>query len=228
MSRRPCQPLLLLVLASSLACTLITKADDSAERCETAEDCDQPKDKRYQAVCEFGQEGLDPEEVDMVCVAAFALVNCNPANFTASHPVTELMDSLSPSDYASPCDGDMAGNMGCPPPCDDGLSPNADNICDDDDPDTPPAIKSNTDDYLYQDILDQFCRSFFCDRDFVCDKDGYNCKPCDPSMSYGKSGCGDLYINGELSCLYTTDAELDASCQAPDSDWNNPTFGDCS
>jgi hypothetical protein len=212
---------------------LVTKPRDDADRCETAEDCDQPVDKRYQAVCEFGdeglEEGLDPEDVDMVCVAAFALVSCNLNDFNEGHPVYDLMESLSPPDYASLCDGDQAGNMGCPgPPCDDGLSANDDGICDDDDPNTPPAIRSNPDDYLYQDILDQFCRSFFCDRSFVCDTDGDTCKPCDPNMPYGNSGCGDLYINGELSCLYNTSAELDSSCQAPDSDWDNPTFGTCS
>jgi hypothetical protein len=232
MSRRPRHPLSLLLLAISVGCSWITKPDDDVARCETAEDCDQPEDNRYQTLCKFGDKGLeedlDPADVDMVCVADYALVSCNPNDFDDTHPVTVLKESLSASEYAAKCEGEQEGNMGCPgPDCDDGLSVNEQGFCDDDDPDTPPAIQSNSGDYLHQDVLDQFCRSFFCDLDFVCDTDGHNCKPCDPDMPYGNSGCGDLYLAGELSCVYTTAAELKDSCKAPDSDWNDPTFGEC-
>jgi hypothetical protein len=230
--RRLCS--LVLLSGLGLGCSLFPRADgDTAEFCETAEDCEQPEDKRYRTVCKFGEEGeaegLDPDDADMICVSDFAPLGCNPDNFGPDHPVTLLLEEYPRTSYTSVCEGDAAGSKGCPgPPCDDGLSPNDHGACDDDDPSTPAAIPADPSEHVHQDILDQYCRWFFCDRSFVCDTDGFACKPCDPSRDYGNGGCGELYVEGELSCHYLDRDGLQSECDdRKDPDMSNPAFGDC-
>ncbi len=225
--------LLGLGLGIGLGCTAILAPKDDVETCNNVDDCPPPEDGRYEARCV-----REDTDFDGVCVAGFrSNISCDEGAYgipEQGHPFAVAFDEWATGDRymftACTNDPNLAGSQGCPPPCKDGLSENAFGVCDDDDPSTPPAVQP-TSDLVGQDVRDQFCRSFFCDNRFVCDRSNESrplCVLCDPDKPYGQGGCGDLYIGGAPSCIYQTAAELDAACKAPDVSLDMVSFGDCS
>jgi len=111
--------------------------------------------------------------------------------------------------------------QGCRPQdgaCQGTLSPHEiSRRCDDSDLDTPPAVAAEPM-VSGQDVLDQFCRSVYCDIDFACRAQDFRCVPCELGKSIGAGGCGDLYLEGERSSVYESADELVAQCGGPDLD----------
>ena len=221
---------LLAGLGLGLGCSAILAPRDDVETCNNVDDCPTPEDGRYEARCV--REDLD---FAGVCVAEFrSNISCDEMVYgpvEKGHPFAVAFDEYaSASRYMfSACNDDpnLAGTQGCPPPCKDGLVENDFGVCDDQDPDTPPAVPP-TNELVGQDIRDQFCRSFFCDGRFVCDSTSMLCVECDPTKPYGQGGCGEIYIAGAPSCIYQSQAELDMACPAPDVTIETVSFGDCS
>ncbi len=211
-------------LGIGLACTAILNPRDDVERCGAATDCEGTGDKRYVVECRF-EEGVDSTEVDGVCVAEFAQPSCNPANYAnPEHPLTIALSMRgNASNYL--CDTpELEGQLGCPPRSTDGgcaeglavvngtcLVPGSDMV----------SLAVGGTELYGQDILDQFCRSYFCDEQFVCDRDsGFICVPCDPDEPFGNGGCGTVVARGAESCIYDND-----DCDAPNSNVDKPNFG---
>lgn len=170
--------------------------------CEEDSDCEQPEDNRYRAVCAANDEG------EMVCTAGFSVIGCGPEAYVDA-PWAGLMD---PERYEGNCEA-SPGTRSCAPPCVAGLEENEHGVCDDDDPSTPiagPVVPG-------QDVLDQICRSFFCDEAFVCESDRSVCEPCDATKPFGRGGCGAIYLGDQLSCAYQSPPELERDCHAPHS-----------
>lgn len=246
-------------LVSSLACTAILTPRDDVQRCGSTTDCDPPDDARFVVECRFDEENidLDSTQVDKVCVPEFRDVNCDPrpgtSGRTEEDPLVVAFDDLSSaSRYTSCSDEGVAGTQGCPPApgegCADGLVPQEREggtvICDDEDPNTPPATAnrpgagfnapaSDTADpgLLGQDVLDQYCKSFFCDDQWVCDRETFSCVQCDPELPIGLGGCGQIYIEGSPSCVYIDGATLEDTCDAEGATaeelLSDPSFGSC-
>ncbi len=212
-------------LSSSVACSLILNPRDDVQRCGNVDDCETPEDSRYEAVCISDPDAdIDTTQVEQVCVAQFRDVSCDPMGYDQDGEFRALVDSRGFSDYACPTASDppVPGVRGCPPEdgCAAGLEV-IDGVCDD--PTAPvPSINLNSfSDLDAQDVKDQFCRGFFCDEEYVCNSTLNACERCDPSKPYGEGGCGTVFTQGTQSCVY------DSACAAPDSDVNEPIFGDC-
>ena len=222
--------LLGLTLGLGLGCSLALKPRDDVETCDNVDECPVPEDNRYDPRCI-----REDTDIPGVCVAEFREdLSCDEDAYglpEGGHPFAVAFDDFSgASRYDSKCtEADNQGAMGCPGPCKSGLSENANGVCDDDDPNTPPAVQASAD-LAGQDIRDQFCRSYFCDSKFVCDRSNESrpvCVPCDPDKPFGQGGCGDLYMGGMRSCIYQDDAALESACLAPDSAADKVAFGDC-
>ena len=224
---------LLLALASGLACTAIFAPRDDVQRCGTSDDCEATGDNRYVAVCRFDPENmLDSTEVDKICVADFAVIACRPSdwdNNNPEHSFTEKVDQC--DDITLECDMDRLGSEGCERPpageCDPGLEPNDNGICVEEGSDE--IIVSDAD-FREQAVLDQFCKSYFCDDEFVCDasEDSATCVRCDPELPFGEGGCGLLYANGAPAPVYVLGDELEEQCDPGEADPDDMLFGDCS
>jgi hypothetical protein len=201
---------------------------DDIEGCGNADDCGDPADHRYVSVCI-----VEDRDIEGVCVADFRSdLNCNEMVYVEGEPMgpyATAWNALSgAARYSSDCSDPMfQGTKGCPGPCQGGLTVNGNGVCDDGS--GPPAVQSKSE-YIGQDLRDQFCASYFCDEDFVCNRANPSqplCTRCDPNAPYGEGGCGRLYINGAMSCAYQTQAQLDDACAAPDAATLNVTFGAC-
>jgi hypothetical protein len=177
---------------------------------------------------------------DQVCSAIYdTAIGCNGSNTSPlTHPFRVAYDEAIKADYYQLCASEHLGLPGCrpcssalnlddSPQCDNGSGENkskcvdgseaddATGVCSGDGPwPTYPAnAKGPSDDSLEgQDVLDQYCRSFFCDEDFVCDRDTFKCIKCDPEGDYGEGGCGDLYVNGARSTVYQDQDTLESRC----------------
>ncbi len=214
-------------LGSSLACSLILNPRDDVQRCDNVDDCETPEDSRYQAVCISDEAAdIDTTQVDQVCVAEFRVVSCDVMGYEADGEFRALFDSRTSLDYACPAASDppVPGVQGCPP--EDGCAARLeiiDGICEDPAAEVSSVNLRSVDNLRAQDVKDQFCRGFFCDDEYVCNSaDGLNaCERCDPSKPFGEGGCGTVYTQGTPSCVYSSE------CAAPDSDVNEPIFGDC-
>ena len=225
--------------ASTVSCTVIFAPRDDVQRCGSADDCDPTGDRRYIAECRFDPDNvdLDTTQVDKICIAAFNRPSCDPDSYSGNSPYFTAIMELAQTSRYSPMGmtcADLGGVIGCPPPagggCDPNLEPNADGVCDDPDSETPARNVASAPeglDYVGQDVRDQFCRSFFCEADFVCDTTDNLCVRCDPDKEYSEGGCGQIYIAGAPSCVYQTGDGLDDSCAAPNGDPGEPTFGVC-
>jgi hypothetical protein len=226
------QALLLIAGFTASACTAILVPDkdgkdDGVLRCNNVDDCpDDLGDNRFRYQCEYG-EGQDPMS-SKVCVADFEEVECDPtmAPYAGDHPFAEAYadatDNASKSQYVG-CTPENIGKQGCgfsmDVACADGLAPNEDGICDDSDPNTPPAISPTkipeSIEAAGQDVRDQFCRWRFGDENWVCDTTENLCRECDSDKEFGEGGCGLLYLQGAPSTVYTdlSDANVDGDLE---------------
>ena len=220
-------------LCCGLACTLILEPDDAVNRCGSPDDCPSTGDNRYVAECRFDPgSDLDSTEVDKVCVAAFKVISCNPMDYPGEggepSPFQAAFADAESFEHLALC-ADTPGALGCPPEqgagCNEGLEVR-DGLCQQPGatavygrgrfPDT--ALPG-------QDVLDQFCRSFFCTDEWVCDTDDFTCVRCNDDDPYGQGGCGAVVSENQLSCYYTPN--LGEVCDGPDADVMMPVFGNC-
>ena len=70
-------------------------------------------------------------------------------------------------------------------------------------------------------MLDQACRHFFCDRNFVCNRNTNACVPCDPNAAPGEGGCAETFINGGRSQILMSKTEFEAG----EPECGNRSFG---
>jgi hypothetical protein len=204
-----------LALAAAVSCTAILKPDDQAERCGTPMDCSPTGDNRYVPLCVFDEEatGIDSTKVEKICVASYKNIACT-VDITVT--VDDLVQDCGGTGGYGPCT--TAGVFGCPPDvtgCLNGLVVNAYGTCDDENADTPPAIAGslvNSMNLTSPDILDAFCRGYFCDDEFVCVMG--SCVKCDPELPYGMGGCGEIYRDGVLSSVYNSNWNEDECSDA--------------
>jgi hypothetical protein len=169
-------------------------------------------------------------------VADYREISCQPADYMMMHPFLDAYDEAVDDDSIGSyvgCTVDNLGKQGCGISmgisCEPGLALNDVDICDDDDPATPPAISPTKvpDDIeaAGQDVVDQFCRWRFGDENWVCDTTGsqgkWICRDCDPAEEFGKGGCGTLYLQGAPSTVYTDLADANDGTK-PDTE---VTFG---
>lgn len=213
-----------LLLVTSGGCTLIldpARHDDVA-RCDFDDDCPLADDPRYELYCTVAEPYADqPRDFPKICAPRPA-VSCDPREYPFASLFArrhrEATGTL--GRYDEHC-SDLDGVAGCLPPaegCADGLSPHeASGRCDDDDPDTPPAIAAEPV-VAGQDVLDQFCRSVFCDITFACDTTHFRCVPCELGTRIGSGGCGDLFLDGERSTAYQSSAQLVDECGGAERD----------
>ena len=222
-------PLIATSLLFGLACTAILNPRDDVQRCGSATDCKASTDNRYVVECVFPEESdLDSTEVDKVCVADFKPLNCDAMSLMASNPdhrLAVVWDALRGGSRYS-CSPETEGSKGCQPreadgQCNDGLTLQ-NNFCTDGDALAVNMLAFDTE--LYgQDVLDQYCKQFFCDNDFVCDTSDFTCVKCDEDAPLGEGGCAQVWVNGAPSCVYTPDVE--DVCDGPDAEETEPVFG---
>jgi hypothetical protein len=243
-----------LAALASLGCNFIMNPDgDGVFRCDNPDDCDVPladalSDQRGQSRCAAvggGGGGFTESQDNKVCsVVDRDNVSCNPNVIMGDDtiPVGKTYNQALAQAGAYTCLPEQYGSAGCPPSggsCNDGLelrkykslSGDATNpdvtevqVCS---PKGEAAVAPNTALRGF-DVLDQHCRSFFCDDSFVCNRgtgtsSGWRCVRCDPDRPYGNGGCGTLYLQGAPSTVYTADLGGDA-CEAR-ADFNKTDFG---
>lgn len=223
------------IMVVTTACSFVFDPErrDGVVRCHSDADCPEPEDNRWAQECMLSEdidlEGLD---ADRVCVAVFNPLSCFAFHYPPDSRFRLLYGAATSNQgarYESVCK-EHPGAQGCKPlpdgDCLDGLEVDErTERCDDDDPATPPALEPRAS-IAGQDVQDQFCRSFFCDIDFVCDNTGEaTCVPCELGRSLGHGGCGDLYFEGERSPVYEPAEELEANCLAPDSSEEDVNIG---
>lgn len=198
------------------ACTAILvpdEEDDGVVRCNTTDDCPKLDDNRFVAQCDRADGQSDSS--DKVCIADFDDVSCGGEAYDGEHPLTlAYMDAVAAKAFYGQCAEENRGKRGCQPQaggvCNEGLEiNNLSGACDDPGAAIPAVYPPSAGgvDIAGQDAKDQFCRWYFCDESFVCAKSGSReiCQPCsgrDPS-DYGSGACGQLYIEGEPSPIYT-------------------------
>lgn len=195
---------------------------DDVPRCDFDDDCPAAADPRYELICTVDEEYAD-EDIDFprICAPRPA-VSCDPRSYAFATPIaTRFREATGLAGrYDEHCN-EHPGVQGCLPEdgvCAESLSPHsASHRCDDTDPDTPPALAAEPI-VAGQDVLDQFCRSVFCDISFVCDTGRFRCVPCELGTRLGSGGCGDLYFAGQRSSAYQTADELAEHCGGADRD----------
>jgi hypothetical protein len=190
------------------------RGDDGVQRCNTGEDCDPIDDNRHVAQCVYGLD--QPENSDKICSSDFKEQACTPEIQGSDGALKALYDDVtSPQvkQFYSSCTAANEGKQGCEPGpmgCNEGLE-EIEGICDDPNALYPALNPSQVGlaDIAGQDVLDQFCRFYFCDESFVCDQRPAKpiCRACDPNEPYGEGGCGTLYIQGAPSPVYTDVAQ---------------------
>lgn len=241
MPKRRLVPVTLLLAGFTIsACTAIlvpNQDDDGVERCNTGDDCAPTGDERYVAVCVFGAD--QPDSSDKICVADFKDdIGCNGMNYPATSRFFEVHDEATTNPGKAAyinCTMENLGKQGCAPnagACEAGLEVNEAGFCHD--PNAPfptinPTQLDDIDKVAGQDVRDQFCRAFFCDENFVCDMTTSTCKPCTDVDEFGEGGCGQLYLQGQLSSVYQPIDEGASSCgeAKPDDVANDASaFGD--
>ncbi len=197
----------LLVLAlfagATGACSAILppdEKDDGVNRCNTSNDCPEFSDNRLQAAC---VEGEGQEGGDKVCVADFKSdLRCDPDQLAGDHPlVVKYAEITALQGVYLGCE-EQTGELMCRPipgsGCNQGLDL-VDGRCVDGSLNPKPVVPSA--DNKGQDVLDQYCRWYFCSDDFVCGETGF-CVPCSNNANFGTGGCGEIYIGSEPSSIY--------------------------
>jgi len=244
----------LFAVVASLGCNFIMNPDgDGIFRCDNPDDCDVPlqsalSDDRGQSRCAAGGGGgggFTQSQDNKVCsIVDKEDVSCNPSVFMGVENEVDKAYAAAVKQagaYAS-CLVEDYGTAGCPPngsTCNAGLevrtyqslSGDADNpeqseqkVCAAKGVDVV-APNSAT---RYFDVLDQHCRSYFCDDAFVCNRgsgtsSGWRCVRCDPEKAYGNGGCGTMYMQGAPSTVYTKDLGGD-TCEST-ADFDKTDFG---
>jgi hypothetical protein len=198
------------------ACTAILvpdESDDGVVRCNNTDDCKKISDNRFVSVCDRADGQADNS--DKVCVADFEVVNCGGEAYNGDHPLSVAYgEALAAKALYGQCTEENRGKRGCQPQmggvCNEGLAiNNASGACDDPNADIPAIYPPSVGgvDIAGQDAKDQFCRWYFCDETFVCARAGSRerCQPCSGTNpdNYGRGACGQLYVQGEPSSLYT-------------------------
>jgi hypothetical protein len=212
-------------LAAGCTAILDPERIDDVYRCEFDGQCPVHEDPRFDNVCTTDD---DTSRAPKICAPAPA-VSCDPHEYDETSEFVALFRAVMAEEdrYEMQCD-DLGPVQGCPVgfgECPAGLSVHdRSGRCDDDDPGTPPAL-APIPEVGGQDVLDQFCRATFCNDRFVCDTSEHRCVPCLLGEPLGRGGCGDLYLGGERSSVYTSTEELDVNCMGPDSTEENITFG---
>lgn len=234
-----------LALTSLLGCNFILNPDgDGILRCDNPDDCDVPladalADDRGQSRCGAaggGGGGFTESQDNKVCsVVDKEDVSCNPSTFMGNDqiPVAKAYnEAIAQTGVYTTCIPEDFGKVGCAPSgttCEAGLevrtyqslSGDADNpevseqkVC------TPKGVAAVTANSALKgfDVLDQHCRSYFCDDAFVCNRgsgtsSGWRCTRCDPEKAYGNGGCGTMYLQGAASTVYTSGDALGTGCE---------------
>ena len=211
------------------ACSVVFDPEryDDIDRCRYDDDCPATPDPRFANICTVSEEyqGED-EEVDLsfprIC-SPRPSVSCDPDAYAYDSPFrTRAREANGRLERYDTLCGPLGGVQGCPPHpetgCDEGLSPHPlSGRCDDDDEATPPAVAPESS-VLLQDVLDQFCRSVYCDSRFTCHVRDHVCQPCEVGQPISRGGCGDLFPDGVRSPVYQTAAELTDDCMGRDGD----------
>lgn len=179
-----------------------------------------------------GADAIDQSAGEQVCVAIWdEQIGCNPDSFSSNqtHPFRAAYLAAIEGDIYSSCSSEFIGQAGCRAcdiaetagganeipacvslnanDCQPGLAVNENGVCAP--ADAPwPVFGANAaidgESLEAQDVLDQYCRSFFCDEMFVCDRStDYKCVPCSADRAFGEGGCGDMYVYGQRSSHYT-------------------------
>ena len=208
------------------------KSDDVI-RCKNATECetndvfaDVLATERVDASCKApvsGTGNISSSKNNLVCSTVDkASVSCDATLFPEDTPLFTAFNAATSTVYTSSCTADKKGTNGCPSlngNCDSGDAPNQFDVCDDGSGKYPFADPSKVP--TGQDVLDQHCRSFFCDDSFVCSKN--KCIRCDDDDDAvpGEGACADLALYGKRSTIYT-----DVEDQCPDaSDVDETKFG---
>jgi hypothetical protein len=202
----------LLCGGSSCALVLDPERLDDVPRCEYDVDCPEAPDPRFEMVCTTADESLAAPKI----CSPRAAVSCAPSQyaFDTEFRVRHREATEHVARYDNRCH-ELGGVQGCPPGpdgCLPGLAPDPESgRCDDSDPHTPAALAPEPIVRL-QDVLDQFCRSMYCNDDFVCHTRTNRCVRCEPGQPLGRGGCGDLYIDGHRSTVYLSDTQMEDAC----------------
>lgn len=173
-TRLTTRPLALLAGFVVSACTFILVPDvddDGVARCEIDSDCPPLDDTRYVAICVPGTDV--PKGTPNICSSDYDEVFCG--GYDSAHPLTDmLLLAVTHPELYPPCSESNIGARGCgpgPDGCAPGLVLNLYGSCDDPEAEHPAVGLDQTepDEIIGRDVQDQFCRSFFCDEQFVCD-----------------------------------------------------------
>jgi len=182
--------------------------DDGVARCDNVGDCDVPDNSRWDVECVHGVD--QDEATDKVCAPVFRSVSCDPMKYGAEHPLRVKWEEAqnAPAGVYVSCDEmTQAGTLGCKPRpagdpmgrCNDNMVINVFGVCDVADAEFPAAPARP--DLAGVDVLDQFCRSYFCDEAWVCDSSTSApvCQPCKEP----KEGATDEIGQGYCAELHT-------------------------
>ena len=164
-------------------------------RCKNSEECRDVDDNRLVAACFFDDD--QPAGAEGVCIAEYFALNCDPTAYpdTEANPQTfgPAYDDVDAQAYLGDCE--TLGQRGCRATdtggCDAGLTVvqlevdgSTLSFCDD--PDA--TLKAMPGAIALQgvDVQSQFCRWYFNDPNFVCNKTGLSagarCQLCDPAL----------------------------------------------
>jgi len=236
--------LVVFVSAASVAgCSAIFNPENSDDvlRCGNVDDCyaDQTvalalQDKRLEAACnapgsDAAGDDISQSNESKVCSTTYKQISCDPSQLDQlSDFVVRYKEAVDSNGIYIACQVENLGKQGCKPnagACDADLEVNDLGICDN--PNSPiPAYEASTEN-AGQDVLDQYCRQFYCDDEgdnFGCSRDKANkliCKRCDPDKPIGEGGCATMWVNGAPSSVYVTGDD----CDPTESSLANSKFG---
>ncbi len=212
-------PVLAGLLSACSAFYIPDEDDDGVQRCDNVGECDIPANSRFDVECVFGEE--QDESTKKVCAPKFREVSCDVDDYSGEHALVQKWETAQEvTGVYIACDSmNQLGERGCKPkpmgqPCNDASHVvNQFGVCDVADAEFPAAEASK--DRQGLDVLDQFCRSYFCDKNWVCDASGAKplCRPCGTANAEGNPGvgqgaCAEIWTGGVKSTVYIPDGEL--------------------
>jgi hypothetical protein len=182
-------PALAVLLSACTAFYPPNEDDDGVARCDNVGDCEVPESSHWDVECVHGDD--QDQSTPKVCAPVFRIVSCDPMDYGNDHPLTtKYQEALDTNGVYVGCDEmNKAGTKGCDPRpgaddrCDGDMIINAFGVCDD--ADAPyPAVPA-TPELAGKDVLDQFCRNYFCSDEWMCDASTGTpvCRPCTPSFT---------------------------------------------